>query len=179
MPNKGRQRSSGGGWRYKLGILMRSSVLLCLMIVFSPSFADDEFYLLENGNIKMEIAMGKAQSSLNHFLKMVKERPKKYDAYGAYIKAEENGETEYLWLVDVKPYDNQYLMGVLVSEPRLVKSYKYGQTIGFLPSDIYDWQLKDSKTGVISGAYTICAMLDRNNPKDIKYLKENKFECGS
>ena len=158
---------------------MRSFILLSIIFICAPSFAEDEFYLVKNGNSKMEMAISQAKSSLSQFLKAAKERPEKYDAYGAYIKTEEGGETEFLWLVDVKPYDDKYLMGVVISEPRLVKSYKYGQTIGFLPSDIYDWQLKDSKTGIISGAYTICAMSDPSKPEDAKYLEENKFKCNS
>ncbi|MEA1988330.1 MAG: DUF2314 domain-containing protein [Pseudomonadota bacterium] len=158
---------------------MRKLLLVSMMIICAPSLAKDEFYLVKSGDSRMEEAMSKAKSTLTHFLKMAKERPARYDAYGAYIKFEENGETEFLWLVDVKPYDEKYLMGVVISEPRLIKRYQYGQTIGFLPSDIYDWQLKDSKSGEITGAFTICAMSDPGNEDDVKYIKENKFKCKS
>ena len=158
---------------------MKYLILLGIIVFSQNSYSEDEFYLLERDNKKMEEAMKMAKSTLEYFLKISNERPDRYDAYGAYIKVTDNGQTEYLWLVDVKPYDQKYLMGVLISKPRLVKNYKYGETIGFLPADIYDWQLRNKKTGVISGAYTICAMLNTNSHDDMAYFKENNFGCRS
>ncbi len=158
---------------------MKKILFLATFIFCASVNAEDKFYFVEDDNAKMDAAMNKAKSTLDHFLQKAKERSTDYDAYGAYIKVKENGETEFLWLVDVKPYDDKYLMGVLISKPRLITSYKYGQTIGFLPSDIYDWQLKNSKTGVITGGYTICAMSDPNKPENVAYLKDNNFDCNS
>lgn len=150
---------------------------LVVLVLGISSHAQQAFYLLEKGDEKMASAMRAARSSLDHFLAVVRERSQQYDAYGAYIKVEEDGETEYLWLSDVQPYDEEYLMGVVISEPGLVTRYQYGQTIGFLPADVYDWQLKDSTTGIIAGAYTICAMSDLTRAEDRAFLEEHKFAC--
>ncbi len=127
----------------------------------------------------MNAAFKKAHSTLDNFLAISAARPDKYKTYGAYIKIEDKGEVEYLWVVDVKPYKENHYIGVIISTPRLVSNVKYGQTIAYVKDDIFDWQLQEKDTGIINGAFTICAMLNTDNKQDAEYIAKGGFQCGS
>jgi uncharacterized protein YegJ (DUF2314 family) len=146
---------------------------LLLPICLSALGSDDEFYLKERGDPAVTKAFEKAEQHMDLFLNALEERvseSSKYDYYGAYLKFTEGEVVEYLWLGDVQKYKDFYI-GVIISEPRLLKETKSGKTIGFYPSDIYDWQLTEKQSGKTLGAFLICST------SEDEYLKNSDFAC--
>jgi uncharacterized protein YegJ (DUF2314 family) len=156
---------------------MKNLAISILIILSINAYADDDFHLVNKSDKRMNAAFSKAKNSLDQFLKVVESRPEKFSNYSAYVKIEDDGETEYLWVVDVKRYDEKYYMGVIVNEPRLVGNVKYGQTIGYVKEDIFDWQYYEKSSGKTYGGFTTCVLLDLNNPEDVKYMKKRGLQC--
>ena len=156
--------------------IMKIFAFLSLLIP-SMFIKADEFRLVHEDDNQMNKAFSRAQEGLDEFLNIAATRPKKYNAFGAYVKIEDKDETEYLWVVDVKPYDEVYYIGLVISNPRLVSNVNNGDTIGFKKEDVFDWQLKETKTEKIFGAFTVCAMLDKNNKEDMDYMEKEGFQC--
>ena len=153
---------------------MKSLVLFFLLSVCLPVLgSDDEFFLKERGDSIVVTAFEKSKQHMPVFLNALEERESensKYDYYGAYLKFTEGEVVEYLWLGDVQKYKDFYI-GVIISEPRLLKETKSGKTIGFHALDIYDWQLTEKQTGKSLGAFLICST------SDSEYLNSNGFSC--
>jgi len=153
--------------------MKKFTLLFCLIVSYSLVQANDEFFMKDrNDPVKIE-AFAKAKEHQGIFIEALENRgleTSKYDYYGAYLKFEENGQTEYLWLGDVQKYKEFYI-GVILSEPRLLTNTKSGKTIGFYPSDIYDWQLSEKQSGKIIGAFYICANSDKG------YIESQNFAC--
>lgn len=134
---------------------------------------DDGFFLKERNDPIVEKAFKTAQTNINVFLDAVNSRDSddsKFDYYAAYLKFNEGGTVEYLWLADVQKYEDMYV-GVIVSEPRLLTDTQHGETIGFHSFDIHDWQLIERGSGRVVGAFLACATSSDS------YLNENKFNC--
>lgn len=142
---------------------------ICLTVLGS----EEEFFLKGRGEPIVVTVFEKAKQHRPLFLNALEVRESensKYDHYGAYLKFTEGEVVEYLWLGDVQKYKDFYI-GVIISEPRLLKETKSGKTIGFHASDIYDWQLTENQTGKSLGAFLICST------SDSQYLKNNGFSC--
>lgn len=144
-----------------------------LSICLPVSGADDKFFLKEKDDQTVIKAFEKAKQHIDLFLNALEERGtenSRYEHYGVYLKFTEGEVIEYLWLGDVQKYEDFYI-GVIISEPQLLKETKSGKTIGFHASDIYDWQVTEKKTGKSLGAFLICAT------SDTKYLNSSSFAC--
>ncbi len=156
-------------------------IYLTILFIFSNAVysveKDDEFKLVHENDKNMNKAFKKAKSTLKSFLNLVDKGRNKNSIYGAYVKIEDNGETEYLWVTDVQKYDNVHYIGYVISTPRLVKNVKNGATIGYKASDIFDWQHYDKKKKITYGAYTTCALMNPPTQEDKQYIKENGLQC--
>jgi len=150
---------------------MKSVVFFVLIILSLNSFGEENSFLASKDDSKIQSAFSLANKELDTFIKEASNRTGKYDGYGAYIKAQDKGEVEYLWVVDVKPHKDFYI-GVVISKPLLVSNVKYESTIGFYKSDIFDWQLVEADTGNTKGAYVMCFT------SDVVELRKNGFYCG-
>ncbi|WP_166638753.1 DUF2314 domain-containing protein [Paraglaciecola marina] len=134
---------------------------------------DDDFFLKERNDPTVENAFAAAKANIDVFLDALKARGSdgsKYNYYGAYLKFTEGDTVEFLWLADVQEYKDFYI-GVIISEPQLLTDTKYGKTIGFHSSDIYDWQLNEKESGRVLGTFLACATSSED------YLNENGFIC--
>ena len=159
---------------------MKLIYVIALCMFCNPLYSsqsDNEFKLVHENDKEMNNAFKKAKSTLKSFLKLVDKGRKQNSIYGAYIKIEDKGETEYLWVTDVQKYNEEYYMGYVISTPRLVHNVKNGATIGFRGEDIYDWQHYDKKKHVTYGAYTTCALMDPPTQEDKEFIKQNGFQC--
>lgn len=125
----------------------------------------------------MNKAFKKAKETLDGFLKKVHERPKHLSGYAAYVKYEDKGKVEYLWVVDVKKYDKEYYIGVVESKPRLVSNVKYASIVEYRKSDIFDWEYFDNNTKNTYGAFTTCAFIKKNSAEDQQYIKVRGLQC--
>ncbi|MBE0456211.1 DUF2314 domain-containing protein [Pseudoalteromonas sp. KG3] len=153
----------------KLALLLLMLLPICLPVLG----VDDEFFLKERDDQTVIKAFEKAKQHIDLFLNALEERStenSRYEHYGVYLKFIEGEVVEYLWLGDVQKNENFYI-GVIISEPRLLKETKNGKTIGFHASDIYDWQVTEKKTGKSLGAFLICAT------SDTEYLNSSSFAC--
>ena len=151
--------------------------LLTLILLAPTVFAKDEVIWVEEQNQKMLQAFEKARAQVDHFIDIVRNKPEQISELMAYIKVEEDGKVEYLWLADVQPYDDTYLMGYLVSKPGTVKKVKYGATLGILKDEIYDWRYVDTKLQKSVGAFTTCALVDPATQEGAAILKDLNLEC--
>ena len=153
---------------------MRGLAVFLLLLTCTPVLgSDDEFFLKERGDQVVVNAFAKAKQHRGLFLDALESRGSensKYNYYGAYLKFTEGEAVEYLWLGDVQKYKDFYI-GVIISEPRLLKDTKSGKTIGIQASDINDWQLTEKKSGESLGAFLICST------SDDEYLKISGFTC--
>lgn len=157
--------------------------IISLIIIFTSNFsvisahADGDFKLVQSNDAKMNTAFKKARSTLNNFLKLVDKGKDKNSIYGAYVKIEDDGKTEYLWVTDVQKYNEKFYIGYVISTPRLVKNVKKGATIGYKAVDIFDWQHYDKNKKITYGAFTTCALLNPESQEDKENIKRNGLQC--
>ena len=153
---------------------MKNIACLLLMLFCVPVLGEEsEFYLREKDDPVVLEAFAQARKHRDFFLTALDARESgtsEYEHYGAYLKFEDEGQVEYLWLGDVQKYQDFYI-GVILSEPQLLSNVRDGATIGFNASDIYDWQISEKRTGKVLGAFLICAT------SDDEYLKSSNFAC--
>lgn len=153
---------------------MKSFAVFLLLLICAPVLgSDDEFFLKERGDQVVANAFKKAKQHIDLFLNALENRASghsKYNYYGVYLKFTEGETVEYLWLGDVQKYEDFYI-GVIISEPRLLSDTKSGKTIGFQASDIYDWQLTKKQSGESLGAFLTCSTSDAED------LKSSGFTC--
>ena len=157
--------------------------VLIIFFIFGHSVlsaqADDDFVLVQGDDAKMKAAFKKAKSSLSGFLKLVDKGKNTDSVYDAYVKVEDKGNIEYLWVTDVQKYNEVYYIGYVVSAPRLVKNVKNGATIGFKVEDIFDWQHYDKTKNKIYGGFTTCALMNPASQEDSEYIKKYGMQCST
>ncbi len=141
--------------------------------------ADDDFVLVQGDDAKMKAAFKKAKSSLGDFLKLVDKGRNKDSIYGAYVKIEDKGNIEYLWVTDLQKHNEVYYIGYVITAPRLVKNVKNGETIGFKVKDIFDWQHYDKTKNITYGGFTTCALMNPESKKDREFIKESGMQCST
>lgn len=158
-------------------------IVLVIFIIFAHSVlsaqADDDFVLVQSNDAKMKSAFKKAKSSLSDFLKLVDKGRKKNSIYGAYVKIEDKGNTEYLWVTDLQKYNEAYYIGYVISAPRLVKNVKNGATIGFKVEDIFDWEHYDKTNNITYGGFTTCALMNPASQEDNEEIKKHGMQCST
>ena len=158
-------------------------IVLIIFFIFGQSVlsanADDDFVLVQTDDAKMKAAFKKAKSSLSDFLKLVDKGRNKISIYGAYVKIEDKGNIEYLWVTDVQKHNEVYYIGYVISTPRLVKNVKNGATIGFKVEDIFDWQHYDKTKNITYGGFTTCALMNSASQEDSEYIKKHGMQCST
>ena len=152
-------------------------IILTLNFYVISAQADDDFKLVHRDDAKMNAAFKKAKSTLNIFLKLVDKGRDKNSIYGAYVKIEDEGKTEYLWVTDVQKYNEKFYIGYVISTPRLVKNVKNGATIGYKVADIFDWQHYDKNKKITYGAFTTCALMNPESQEDEENIKKDGLQC--
>ena len=89
---------------------MKYLIIAFCLILNGTAVAEDEFVLVDKSDKKMSEAFKKAKSTLGSFLELVDKGRDENSIYGAYIKFEDQGETEYIWVTDVQKYDDKYVV---------------------------------------------------------------------
>jgi uncharacterized protein YegJ (DUF2314 family) len=172
--------------RYALVNRLESGLKHIVLVIFFilghsvlSAQADDDFVLVQSDDAKMKAAFKKAKSSLSNFLRLVDMGRNKDSIYGAYVRIEDKGNTEYLWVTDVQKYNEAYYIGYVISAPRLVKNVKNGATIGFKVEDIFDWQHYDKTKNITYGGFTTCALMNPSSQEDSEYIKKYGMQCSA
>ena len=155
------------------------AILFMLGYSALSSQADDDFVFVHSDDPKMNAAFKKAKSSLGDFLKLVDKGRNGNSIYGAYVKIEDKGNTEYLWVTDAQRYNEEFYIGYVISVPRLVENVKNGATIGFKVEDIFDWQHYDKTENITYGGFTTCALMNPESDEDNEYIKKHGMQCST
>ncbi len=148
---------------------------LCLTAHAEAQKIDDQTRLISGQDRAMNAAIAEARKTLDEFLALAKNPPQ--GASGFKIKAmvsDENG-IEHLWFSPFKEVAGGFA-GVLVNEPTIIKSMKYGSVYGIRREQITDWgYVQDGKQ---KGSFTVCALfLTMDKVTVERYKSDHGFEC--
>jgi uncharacterized protein YegJ (DUF2314 family) len=160
---------------------MKNILLITLSLysfgVFSEEKIDDQIRYADESDPAMNEAIGKARSTLSEFFKIAADPPAGAEGFKLKIMVSDNSGVEHLWFSPFKEIEGGYA-GVLVNEPGIIQSMKYGQVYAFKFSQITDWGYV--LNGKQVGSYTVCVLF-QTMPKDIveQYKIDHGFECES
>ncbi len=159
----------------KIPALRYLVLTLCLTANAEAQKIDDQTRLISGQDRAMNAAIAEARKTLDEFLALAKNPPQ--GASGFRIKAMVSDETgiEHLWFAPFKEVTGGFA-GVLVNEPTVIKSMKYGSVYGIRREQITDWgYVQDGKQ---KGSFTVCALfLTMDKATVERYKSDHGFEC--
>ncbi|MDV7397719.1 DUF2314 domain-containing protein, partial [Arthrospira platensis SPKY1] len=79
--------------------------------------------------------------------------------------------TEYLWVMPVGTADGQKFQGQLNDVPQCIQTLTLAQEVTFKRADIVDWMYQDTKTKIMHGHYTTCALMKKAPAKELSEMK--------
>lgn len=136
---------------------------------------DDQTVMIDGQNQEMNAAIAQARATLDDFLKLAKKPPKGADGFKLKVMVVDGDSTEHLWVTPFRQ-ERKGFSGVIVNEPELVSSVKYGEKYAFTRDQISDWGY--SLDGKQKGSYTVCVLFKNMPPEAVQSYKDDYgFEC--
>lgn len=121
---------------------------------------------------EMKRAFKEAQRTLDQFLKATSGDNPHLDNVGVRTRFKFGPHTEYLWVMPVGTANGQNFSGQLNDVPRNIKNITLAQEVRFNRADIVDWMYMDTKTKVLHGHYTTCALMKGAPAAELTEMKE-------
>lgn len=118
----------------------------------------------------MRKAFEQARATLPEFFRIAKAPPPGTTNYALKVAISDGRNTEYFWVNQFTETTNGF-SGVLNNEPRLVKTYAFGERITFRRSQIVDWTYVDKTARKMHGNFTACALLTKEPPAEAEAFK--------
>ncbi len=160
---------------------MKLSIILYLALTFCTSaFAEDEkigdqTQFVSGQDEAMNAAISKAKKTLDEFLAIAKNPPPGASGFKIKAMVSDGSGIEHLWFAPFKEVKGGFA-GVLVNEPTMIKSMKYGSVYGIRREQITDWgYVQDGKQ---IGSFTVCALFLRMDKATVeRYKRDHGFVC--
>lgn len=160
--------------------MKRITFLLALAFpfhVFAEDKIDDQVRFISEQDKAMNAAIAEARSRLGEFFSIANSPPEGADDFKLKVKVSDDSGIEHLWFSPFKEIEGGYA-GVLVNEPNVISSMKYGEVYAFREVQITDWGyvLNDKQVG----SYTVCVLFQTMEKSVVeKYKRDHGFVCGS
>lgn len=160
---------------------MNRALLYLLFIlpisVLAEDKIDDQVRFISEQDKAMNEAIATARSKLDEFFAAVENPAKGAEGFKLKVMVSDESGVEHLWFSPFKEIKGGYA-GVLVNEPNIIKSMKYGEVYAFRESQITDWGYVLNSKQV--GSYTVCVLFQTMDKKVVeKYKKDHGFLCDS
>ncbi len=155
--------------------LILISVFIFSLSVFSEEKIDDQTVFVSETDRAMNLAIEKAQRTLNDFLKIARNPPQGTGGFKLKVKVVDDNGIEHLWFSPFKEIEGGFA-GLLVNQPQAINSMSYGEVYAFKKEQITDWGYV--KDGIQIGSFTVCALF-KTMEKEIvdRYKKDHGFRC--
>ena len=162
--------------RRALGVLL----CLCLPFAMAQTLTEraerDEVIMAKDGDPAMDKAFARARAGLDNFLRDAASSSSVNTGHAVKVRLADGDKREYFWVGDVRQAGQDFT-GRLDNEPRNVKRVRYGERFRFPRADIVDWLYYDP-LGRMRGSYTTCALMAKEDPKEVKALLERiRLSC--
>jgi uncharacterized protein YegJ (DUF2314 family) len=119
----------------------------------------------------MQRAFKEAQRTLGQFLMATSGDNPNLDNVGVRARITVGPHTEYLWVMPVGTADGQKFQGQLNDVPQRIQTLTLAQEVTFKRADIVDWMYQDTKTKIMHGHYTTCALMKKAPAKELSEMK--------
>lgn len=152
-------------------------ILSLSLHVFAEGKIDDQVRFVSEQDRAMNTAIAEARSSLDEFFATAKSPPEGAEGFKLKVMVSDESGVEHLWFSPFKEIDGGYA-GVLVNEPTVIESMKYGEVYAFKTSQITDWGYV--LNGKQIGSYTVCVLFKTMEKSVVEqYKRDHGFVCGS
>lgn len=116
---------------------------------------DDETFIADEENEKLNLVFEKAQNSLDHFINELKEHSNDTVYwFSAKTKLEHPNGINHIWLNIIDYKKSKTFVGILHNEVDWSDSFKIGDTIFVNRKKIEDWYIENESTNEIEGDFT-------------------------
>lgn len=153
---------------------------MTLLLLFSGlSYADDKIadqaQMVSIQDKNMAVAIEKARSTLDSFLALSRNPPSGATGFKLKVMMADDNGVEHFWMSPFKEVNSGFA-GILMNEPKVVKSVEWGKAYAFKREQISDWGYESD--GKQMGSFTVCALF-KAMPKDdvARYKKDYGFTC--
>lgn len=120
----------------------------------------------------MKRAFTEAQRTLNQFLMATSGDNPNLDNVGVRARFTSGPHTEYLWVMPVGTADGKSFKGQINDMPKQIRTLTLAQEVQFKREDIVDWMYQDTKTKVMHGHYTTCALMKDAPKTELAEMKQ-------
>jgi uncharacterized protein YegJ (DUF2314 family) len=162
---------------------MRLSVplvaLLMLAVVVPAGFAqkrdENEIVLVGEKDPEMVAAIQQARAELDGFLRLAEKPPAAVSGLKLKVMVRDQNGTEHFWVSPFRVVGERF-EGTLANEPRIVRSVRNGQRIGFAREEISDWGYV--RNGRQVGSFTVGVLMKKVPKEQAEYYRKNHgFDC--
>mgnify|MGYP000344216333 CR=1 FL=1 len=136
---------------------------------------DDQIRFASEQDKAMNAAIANARSKLDDFFAIAKKLPEGAEGFKLKVMVSDEDGVEHLWFSPFKEIQGGYA-GVLVNEPSIIQSMKYGEVYAFKQNQITDWGYV--LNGKQIGSFTVCVLF-QSMDKDVveQYKEDHGFVC--
>ncbi len=150
-------------------------MLSLLLLVGCPEPAQEGVVMIANDDKEMNAAIAQARATLDEFLTLAKTPPAGASDFKLKVKVVDGEHVEHLWVMPFEG-DGKKFSGIIVNEPELVSTVRYGKQYQFTQEQISDWGYE--LNGKQKGSYTICVILKNMPATEAKvYRDDYGLEC--
>lgn len=155
------------------------AVVLTLALVAPPGFAqkrdENEIVLVGEKDAEMVAAIRQARAGLDEFLKLAEKPPTEVSGLKLKVMVRDPNGTEHFWVSPFRLVGGRF-EGILANEPRVVRSMRNGQVVGFARDEISDWGYV--RNGRQVGSFTVCVLMKKIPKEQADYYRKNHgFDC--
>lgn len=155
------------------------AALLALALVVPPGLAqkrdENEIVLVGEKDPDMVAAIREARAGLDEFLKLAEKPPAEVSGLKLKVMVRDQNGTEHFWVSPFRSVGEKF-EGNLANEPRIVRSVRNGQVIGFAREEISDWGYV--RNGRQVGSFTVCVLMKKVPKQQADYYRKNHgFDC--
>ena len=138
---------------------------------------DDQVQFISEQDKAMNDAIATARSHLKLFFETSKKPPEGAEGFKLKVMVSDESGVEHFWFSPFKEVNGGYA-GVLINEPSIIKSMKYGEVYAFRQNQITDWGYV--LNGKQVGSYTVCVLFKTMRKEVVEqYKKDHGFVCNS
>jgi uncharacterized protein YegJ (DUF2314 family) len=132
------------------------ATLSLLLSTWSAAVAQDKTILVQDANVRMQLAIQKAKRELPLFLQERANPSSTARDFKVKVAFQSGTTVEHMWVTPFRPNGSGF-EGKLKNQPNLVTSLQWGQDVKFEREQISDWAY--IKNGIQYGHFTTCVVL--------------------
>jgi uncharacterized protein YegJ (DUF2314 family) len=149
-------------------------VALCGICSAEEKISDQVRHVSEQDK-NMNLAIARARETLDDFLALSRKPPAGTNNFKLKVMLSDERGVEHFWFIPFKEISGGFA-GVLMNDPKVIKSVSAGKVYAFKREQITDWGYE--LNGKQIGSFTVCALF-KTMPSDVvaRYKKDHGFTC--